>query len=210
MKLSIKNITLYLSGLIIIGFGVIIMERAHLGMGAWDTVNVSLSHLLNINIGEASWIVNAGLLLFVLIYTKKFEHLLVVVTILLGGLLINFWDLIVFKNMVVNNLTLRILLTVAGVFILPFGLSLIISSTLPKGIFDEVTYSLMSLFKTKNFGLVRIFFEVFAIVLALTFGFLAKIGIGEIGYATLLVTFTIGPLINVYLNFYKKANKKSS
>ena len=64
----------------------------------------------------------------------------------------------------------------------------------------------MEITRINNFGLVRIGFEVFALMLALLLSFLAGAGIGQVGIGTVLVTLTIGPLINLFLNLYKKLN----
>lgn len=207
MKFALKNILLYLFGLLLMGFGVILLERTFLGLGSWDSVNYSFSKLFNILIGNASIIINFSVLLFVIIYNKNLKYALAVIPIVLGGLSINFWDQIVFKDLLINDLYLKLLILILSVFILPFGLSLIIFSTLPKGIFDEATYALMKIFKSDSFVLMRIFFELFAVILSLILGFLAKIGLGQIGVGTILITFTIGPLINFYLNLFKKIFK---
>src|SRR5690554_706648 len=138
MKINIKNIIIFFLGLNFISLGVVLTLRTNLGQGSWDAVNYSLSKLINIKLGFASIIVNAILLTFISLYRKSLKYLNVLITIFISGLLINLWNDYIFKDFVITNELLRYLYLIIGCFVLPFGLSLVIYSTLPMMIFDEL------------------------------------------------------------------------
>lgn len=204
MKINLKNILIYFIGLNAVSIGVILTLKTNLGQGSWDAVNFGLSELIHIKLGYASMIINALLLLFITIYRRSFKYINTIIPIILNGLLINFYEYVVFNDFVGSDSLLKYLYLVIGAILLPLGLSLLIISTLPRMIFDEITEALMEITRINNFGLVRISFEVFALMLALLLSFLAGAGIGQVGIGTVLVTLTIGPLINLFLNLYKR------
>ncbi|MFA5693030.1 MAG: hypothetical protein WC907_05375 [Acholeplasmataceae bacterium] len=207
MKINIKNILIFFIGLNFISLGVILTLRTNLGQGSWDAVNYSLSKLINIKIGFASMIVNGLLLAFISLYRKSLKYLNVVFTIFISGVLLNFWNDYIFKDFIISDLFFKYLYLVIGSLILPLGLSLVMHSTLPMMIFDELTNVVIEITKIDNFGLVRIGMEIGALLLALILGYFAGIGFGQVGIGSLLVSLTIGPLINYYLKLHKKILK---
>lgn len=210
MTINFKNILLYLFGILLMGLSVIMLEHSKLGFGSWDLVNSNLRYLTNISLGQASMIVNLCLFVFVSIYYKSMKYLSVLVHILLSGLAIDLWGLVILKNLVVNSLLIRSFLLIVAALLLPFSLSLVIKSSLPKSIFDEATYVFMKIFKFKSFGLTRIYFEVFAITIALVLGFIAKTYFLHLGIGTFVIAFTIGPLVEFYLKLFKKKKSPQS
>ncbi len=200
------KIFLYLSGLFILGLAVSLVLRTKIGSGAWDAVSYNLHKLTNekITVGMAGQIIGVVLLTIVLIYRKKLKYAFTFIPILITGAFIDLWNLIILKNFSLNTLTLQILFFVVAVFLLPFALSLMIQSGLSSMVFDEFTYFLMDFLKVNSFTKVRIGFEIFAVVLAITFGLIAGGQLYEVKYGTIVMALTIGPLIDVYLKLYKK------
>lgn len=116
-----------------------------------------------------------------------------------SALAMDIWDIFLFGSWEPNILFLRLLSFVIGLFVLPLGLSLIIMTKFPAMVFDEFTFIMMEIFNVKSFMKVRWGIEVFAMILATIFGFLASIGFGSVNMGTLLISLTIGPLIQWYL-----------
>lgn len=204
MKINIKNILIYLGGIIVTALGVTIMKRTELGMGAWDAVIANVHTLLKIKLGTSSLIINIVLLIFVIAYRKSFKHLLVLIPILLNTLVLNFLDSYLLADVVFNNVIINIVMFVLSIIMLPLGLSLIIVSTLPKMIYDEITFILMEIIKTKNFGLTRFSFEIGTMMLAMLLGFIGGDIFMQIGIGTVIVTITLGYMIDFFLKRFKK------
>lgn len=225
MKLTPKNIALYLMGFLIIGLGIIIMERSMLGVGAWDATNFNLNILLNkvldldfeLTKGTTSLMISTSLLICVVIYKliKEISSKVIITIFLLLipmftiAFAIDFWDLLVFNNFFPEQIIIRVFLFIAGSLLIPFGLVLIIASNFPATVYDEFTIMLVEILKVKNFGKVRLGFEITGVVLAAIFTLVAKEGLGYVSIGTLIMAITIGPLMNVYLKFFGMTKENS-
>lgn len=208
MKINLKNIVLYLLGLVLMSFAVVIMKKTLLGMGAWDAVIINTQTILNIKLGYASLIINILLLSFVVIYKRSFKNITVIIPIAINTLLLNIWDSYVFNNLEFTSLLSKTISYGLGIILLPFGLSLIIYSGLPKMIYDELTFVLMEIFKIKNFGIIRLGFEVTGLIIAMILGLIGGDILMQIGISTLVVTLLMGPLIDFFLKVFKYEQKQ--
>lgn len=203
MTINIKNILLYFIGITLMALSVVLMKETNIGLGSWDAVIVNLQEIIKIDIGYVSVIVNFFLVTFVIVYKRNFKYLLVFIPVIINMFVLNFWDTIVFKDFVLTTLFSRISVFALSTLLLPFGLSLIIISSLPKMIYDEVTFILMDIFKIKSFGVSRLGLEIFALILAMILGLIGSTIFNQIHVGTIIVTFSIGPLINLYLKLFK-------
>lgn len=208
MKINLKNIVLYLLGLVLMSFAVVIMKKTLLGMGAWDAVIINTQTILNIKLGYASLIINILLLSFVVIYKRSFKNITVIIPIAINTLLLNIWDSYVFNNLEFTSLLSKTISYGLGIILLPFGLSLIIYSGLPKMIYDELTFVLMEIFKIKHFGIIRLGFEVTGLIIAMILGLIGGDILMQIGISTLVVTLLMGPLIDFFLKVFKYEQKQ--
>lgn len=207
LKLILRFV-IYLLGILLTAFGAVLIIRSDLGAGGWDAVNTNLSELFGITIGQASMSINISLLLFLIIYRKNIKFLFVLFPIFTMGLGIDFWDLIVLKNLIPINLLQQILIFGGGFIALPIGLSMIILTGLPAMIFDELTIAFMDITKIDSFFKVRLGIEGTAIILASILGLIAGIGFGAVNIGTLIISAAIGPLISIYINLFKTITGK--
>ena len=109
------------------------------------------------------------------------------------------WDIIIFGSWMPSSTGIEIISFLVGIIVLPLGLSFMVMSTYPAMVYDELTFVLMRLLKQQNFMYVRLGIEGFAIILATLFGLLAGIGFGSVNLGTVVISVTIGPLINIFL-----------
>ncbi|MFH0766651.1 MAG: hypothetical protein ABII85_00020 [Bacillota bacterium] len=201
---NMRYALIYLAGMITTALGINIILRSSLGAGAWDTVTNNLSILAHISLGTASASVNIIILAFIMVYNKKIKFLFVLVPIIGIALAIDFWDIIVFDTFYPSHVLLKLLYFVGGTGILTLGLASMISTKYPAMVFDELTLSLMRLLKIPSFFKTRILIELFAIVLASIFGFLANVGFGAVNFGSLMLAIIIGPLIALHLKWLSK------
>ena len=194
----IKRISIYLLGIFVVGFGVNILIRSNLGAGAWDAVNDNFRAWTGITLGTASFSINVLILTFIMLYRKNIKYFITILPIFGSALAMDIWDIFLFATWEPNIMIIRVIAFISGLFILPFGLSLIIITKFPAMVFDELTFILMELFHVKSFMKVRWGIEVFAMILASVFGFLASIAFGSVNIGTLIISLTIGPLIQWY------------
>jgi uncharacterized membrane protein YczE len=189
----------YIVGLTILSFGACLTIKANIGVGAWDALNVGLSSTYGLTVG--SWVFIVGILLIIInaFLQKKRPDLLAVITIILVGLLFDFWLLVVFSQWVIEA-PYGFIVFAVGLIILAIGLSMYIQSNLALIPIDNLMYSIhkrtgVNLMIAKTIG------EVTALVLALLFG-------GPIGVGTILITFLIGPLMQWFVPKIQRLQKK--
>ncbi len=216
LKITPKHLMrglIYLLGIFVTGLGVNVLLRGALGAGAWDTVIYNLRSFLNgvlqwnVTLGTVSFMIYAIVLAFVIIYNKKLKFLFVLIPIFGISLAIDFWDIVIFGDFYPTILWVRLALFVIGIFTLTLGLSLIIVTKYPAMVFDELTLMMMKIFKSNSFFKTRIFIELFAIILASIFGFLAQIGFGAVNVGSFILALVIGPMIEFQLSWLNKCTK---
>lgn len=199
-----KNIIFYLTGFFITALGVIFMLRGDFGAGAWDTVTANLNAFLDskgilISLGTTSMTITLTLFIFVLIYTRKWQLVFMLIPIGLMGFVIDFWDILVFADYVPTDLFIRILFSVLGAILIPLGLATIVSSHFPAFVFDELTIVVMDIFKTKSITKPRLGIEFLGISLGILFGFLAGIGFGAVNIGSIVMAIILPPMFQFFV-----------
>jgi len=198
---------IYLLGILMTGLGVTVLLRSTLGAGAWDTVVYNLraffEHvlLLGVTLGTVSFIINLVVLSCIMLYHKKLKFMFVLIPIFGVALAIDFWDIIVLGNYIPNELFIRIVFFLGGIFILTLGLSLMLVTKYPAMVFDELTLIVMKTFSIKSFFVSRIIIELSAIVLATILGFSSSIGFGAVNFGSFLLAIILGPIIELQLKY---------
>jgi len=201
---------IYFLGIIITGLGINVLLRSALGAGAWDTVIYNLRSFANtvfqgnITLGTVSFFIYVLVLVFVMAYNKKLKFLIVFIPIFGISLAIDFWDLIVFGSYYPIEIWLRMIFYVLGALTLTLGLALMIVTRYPAMVFDELTLSMMKLLKINSFFKTRIIIELFAIFIAIIFGYLSNIGFGAVNFGSIILALIIGPMIEVQLRLLTK------
>ncbi|PLR66591.1 membrane protein [Bacillus sp. UMB0893] len=189
MESMIYRLAFFVIGLFVLAFGVTLTIQADLGAGAWDALNVGLTDQIGLTVG--SWIFIVGILVILLnaIIMREAPKVLGVFTILLVGFFVDFWMLYVFQDFSIQNMMLKVVILLSGILLIAIGVSIYLQTSFPANPIDQLMITLhkrfgLSLMAAKTIG------EVGALVLALLFA-------GPIGLGTIIITFAIGPLIQV-------------
>mgnify|MGYP006883072388 CR=1 FL=1 len=199
-----KNIVMYLSGFFITALGVIFMLRGNFGAGAWDTVTANLNaffHSVNfpISVGLTSMSIALTIFAFVILYTKKWQLIGMLIPIGIMGTVLDFWDIIIFGDYVAELLSIRILFSLLGAFLIPLGLATIVSSHFPAFVFDELTIVVMDIFKSKSITKARLGIEFLGISMGILFGFMAGIGFGAVNVGSIVMAIILPPMFNYFV-----------
>lgn len=180
----------YLTGLIIMSFGITVTIKADLGVGAWDALNVGLSALTGLTVGN--WVIIIGAVLIALnaIIAKERPELLALITIVIIGFMIDFWLISIMNSWSIDHLLTQIVLLFTGIVIIGFGVSLYLQ---PKFSLNPIDGLMVALQKRFGFSLVtaKTITEAVALVLALSLG-------GPIGIGTIVILLCIGPAIQYF------------
>jgi len=194
----------YLLGSIFIAFGVVMLIRSNIGLSSWDTLHYSLHKLLNITVGTATILVASSVTFFIVITKKELHYFFMAVPIILVGGMIDLFNEVIFVDFAVSTMMSRILLYGVGLFVLPMGGALLIISTYPAGVFDELMLLIMKLSNSNKMTKIRVIMELSAVTLAIILGFMAGIGFGMVSIGTLIFSLSVGVLIKLYLKLFER------
>lgn len=180
----------FLVGIIILSFGISMTIKADLGAGAWDALNVGLSSLIGLTVGN--WVIIIGLLLMLInaLILKERPEYFAVITIMVIGFMIDFWLLIVMESWVFSSLIGQVLILLSGIGILGFGVSLYLQPKFPLNPVDGFMVALKRRFHL-NTRVAKTITEATALIIAFSVG-------GPIGFGTFIILFGVGPAIQIF------------
>ncbi|MGP4081685.1 YczE/YyaS/YitT family protein [Pseudalkalibacillus sp. R45] len=190
MKSFIIRLISFVLGLSLISLGVSLTIKAELGTGAWDALNVGLSKTIGLTVG--SWVFIVGVVLIILnaILLRTRPDVLAVITIFLAGVFIDSWLLVVFDQFTTSGLVQQIIIFAVGMLIIAFGISVYLQAKFPLIPIDKLMLAIQERLGV-SMGVAKTIGELSALVVAFLFS-------GPIGLGTLIVTFTIGPLVQLF------------
>jgi len=186
LKIIIR-ILFYLIGLLFLTLGISLAIKAGLGASAWDALAVGESKTFGLSVGN--WIIiNSSILLFVNAFLqKKRPDWLAAITFILIGRFLDFWLTVESEHLFDSNMVTRYIQLVLAILSLTVGVAIYLQAKFPLSPIDDLMISLNKRFGV-SLGVAKTIGEVFALVLA----FLLK---GPIGIGTVLITFSIGPIL---------------
>ncbi|WP_053217201.1 YczE/YyaS/YitT family protein [Virgibacillus senegalensis] len=180
----------FIAGLIVLSFGISLTITADLGVGAWDAVNVGLSELTDFTVGN--WVMIIGVVLIGVNawLTRERPDYFAIVTILVVGMMIDFWLLVVMEAWELNGALIQAVILVVGILVLALGVALYLQ---PKLSLNPVDGLMVSLQKRWNLPLLaaKTTTEGLALVAALLIG-------GPVGIGTIVILVVIGPAIQFF------------
>ncbi len=123
--------------------------------------------------------------------------------------MMDLWDLLILSNINPSGLINQILWFIFGSTLLPFGLSLMITTKFPSMVYDEMTFAFMDIFKVNNFLKVRVGVEILAVLIAIIQVVIIGIGFGSVSIGTVILAITIGPMIDFFIKQINKIKKEA-
>lgn len=196
MNPVIIRILSYLGGLAIVSFGVSLTIIAGLGVGAWDALNVGLANLTQFTVGN--WVIIIGVILIFIngLLSKSRPQFLSIITVVLIGYFIDFWLLIVFRDVLFGEFFLQLSILFLGTVIIAFGAAIYLQAKFAVIPIDGLMLVVRDRFQV-NFLVAKTATELLALIFAFIVG-------GPIGIGTVIVTFLIGPLIQWFYPIIEK------
>jgi uncharacterized protein len=194
----------YLVGLAIISLGVPLTIIAGLGTGAWDALNVGLSKTIGLSVGN--WVIIIGLILIAVnaLLLQVRPDFYAIITIVLVGEMIDFWLDFVFTTWQSDVFFIQLIVLMAGILLLSLGIAIYLQAQFA---FIPIDGFMLAIHKITglNVSISKTIGELTALVFALIFQ-------GPIFIGTILVTFLIGPMIQLFMKpiekLYKQFNRQ--
>jgi uncharacterized membrane protein YczE len=189
----------FLIGLLIMAFGIVLMIKADIGSAPWDVFHIGLYKQIGLSIGTWSIIVGFFILFITSLLSKEWPQLGAFLNMLLVGIFIYLYMMLPFLQ-TPDSLIKKIMMLVIGIIIIGYGIGLYISAKCGAGPRDSLMLVLTEKtgWKVQH---IRLAME----VMVLTFGFLLD---GPIFIGTILFCFSIGPIVGITLPQCEKLVEK--
>jgi len=200
-KINVHNSILYVFGLLFISMGVALSFRHGYGASSADNLTYILSVVFNITLGTSTFLFSALIIFLLLISFKNWKFLFLFAQVLILSPLIDFWDLIVFSNLFPIGFE-RIFILISSLLALPLGCAILIKSTYPAGVYDELMFFTAHFTKFK-LTVSRMLNELLLVLFALIISLSTGNGYGSVSIGTLAYVFSIGYLIKFYLSTWE-------
>lgn len=196
MKFFIR-LLFFIFGLVIMTFGVCMtIKVADIGVGAWDALNVALTEKIGLSVGK--WVMIDGAILVIVnsLLLKRRPAILSLFTIIVIGSLVDFWLMTFFELFEVHHFVAKMAMLLVGILIIGFGAAIYIQAKFPQSPIDNFMLAIKERFRV-NLMMAKTIGEITALIPA----FLLH---GPISFGTIIITFTVGPAIQLFFPFFEK------
>lgn len=193
IDIGILLIPKLLWGLFLASVGTVMMIHAGIGLFPWGILNAGLSQVSGLSFGVWSQIIGLAILVIMAIF-KHYPGLGTLFDIFFVGLFI---DLIERSRLMPypDDLVLKILLSIAGLFVLSYGMSLYMSCGLGAGPRDGLMLMLMKL-TGGSVTMVKSAIEVTVTLIGLALG-------GPFGFGTIMLAVLGGKVLHLVFKWTK-------
>ncbi|MBS4191411.1 YitT family protein [Bacillus sp. FJAT-49705] len=180
----------YLTGLLVMSLGIVLLIIADLGATPWDVLHVGLYYQLGLTIGSWSIIVGIVILTIASLISKEFPKMGAFLNMVLIGVFIDLYLLLPFMQ-TPSSLAGKIIMFICGIMIYCYGMGMYISAQLGAGPRDSLMIALTS--KTGwKVGPVRACMEVVVLLIGWQLG-------GPVFLGTIIIGLAIGPIAGIAL-----------
>jgi len=193
MKLN-KNIKhsiiLYAIGIVFMPVGVILTVNSKLGAGGYDAFNFVLAKNTELPISLIIWLTAGTVMIITAFVRKKNPRITTFFSAFILGIFTNLWNLIL-KFIHTNLLFLNALLLLSGILIISFAVACYMISGFSPNPLDDFVLALHE--KGIRLRWAKVSLDCVFVILAIILH-------GSIGVGTIICTFSIGYLVDVFYN----------
>lgn len=199
----LKKVFIYIMGILILGFGVILNTKTGLGVAAINSVPYSLSFMTDLTLGNWTTILYIVFVVFQIIIYRKFDMkvILQIPFSYVMGALLDFYDNLI--TFIPIQMYQSLIMLVIAILMTGFGVYLVVSMNFipnpPDGMVNALSYYLK-----KEFGQVKWIFDccMMTITIVMTFVVMGKV-IG-VGIGTVISAIFVGRSIQMFSKICKK------
>jgi len=192
-KELIVNIILYAIGIIFMPLGVVLTINAHLGAGGYDALNFALGNVLGINTSFAIYMTAFVAIIIAAIIRKSFPKLTTFISSFFLGIFTEIWKAIL-SQVEGKTFVFSFFLFAIGMIIIAFAVASYVISIFPSNPTDDLIVALTECHW--RLGTAKVLIDCVCVVGALLLG-------GEIGIGTVVCTFGLGPIIDIFYRIIK-------
>lgn len=191
------HVILYAIGIVFMPMGVVFTINAHLGANGYDALNFALAELLHINTSLAIYMTAGIAIVIAAVIRKGFPRVTTFISSFLLGIFTDIWKK-VFAGLQGESIGFSIFLFALGVLLIAIAVASYVISIFPSNPTDDLIVAMNE--KGLNLGVAKIILDAVCVAIAFFLG-------GEIGVCTIIVTFGLGPIINLFRDLILKMTK---
>jgi uncharacterized membrane protein YczE len=197
-----KKILYYLIGSVTLSLGIELSVLSAFGAGAYDAMNANLSASIHIQLGLGMLISVFAIYVITMLIRPRAHYIIGALLSFLTSFEVMFWDSVI-PNTV--YFPMRVLYFGLALILLPFGITCYMRSRFPLSPVDNLVVIVTEITK-RPIALIKTILETTYAVTAAVLGLLAGIGLGSLSLGTIIITFTIGPGIGVFMKLLPKVS----
>jgi uncharacterized membrane protein YczE len=204
-----KKIILHTLGFIIIALGISNILTSKLGASPVDAFNYFLHKIISSFIPSLTLgtiIIFTGLLVTLLafIFNKNNNMIISAMFLFVVGIFVDMWMFLFgyVPDQVLSLIVIRIFLAVSGMLLCSFGVAITILTGLPASPYERLMLVIHE--KINNLAVSKVIVEGSFFLLAVSLGLLTQSLLEQVNVFTIVMTFSIGPLVLLFSNMIKK------
>lgn len=192
-----KRFFIYVLGVFLLGFGVVLNTKAGLGVGSINTLPYALSEMTALSLGTVTTFMYFGFIILELILYRKMDVkvLLQIPFSYVMGYIIDFFDS--FMNFQVTLLPIQLLVLAAAILCTALAAYVVVTMDLVPNPADGVVRAIGFAFH-KELGKAKLMFDCFMVVVTAVISLVLAHRIIGIGVGTVLSAMFIGKMIQVF------------
>ena len=191
---------LYLIGVGIMPLGVVLTINSHFGAGGVDAFNFALAEVLGIETSFAIYGMAFLVVLLTACIRRSFPRFTTFIASFLMGIFTDFWKGIL-SGIQGTDLISQALIMLLGLIVIGFAVAAYMCSDFPTNPNDDFVVALHE--KGISIRVAKMSFDIVHVVAAFILG-------GEIGAGTILCTFVLGPVIDIFHKLLQKIMRTKS
>ncbi|RRD93158.1 membrane protein [Clostridiales bacterium COT073_COT-073] len=190
-KELVISLFLYFGGMFAIGFGAVMTINSQAGAGGYDALTFALSDHWNIPVSYAIYSISFLALITAAILRRGYPNIAAFVTSFILGQIFDFWKYLltdVKGTSFLSSLTFLLI----GICFISLGVGAYILSKLPTNPIDDFVLALTE--RGLSLRVAKLSFDIPCFVLAIFLG-------GQIGWGSVVITLSLGPIIQFWNTF---------
>lgn len=191
------NLLLYVIALVFMPLGVVLTVNSHLGAGGYDALNFALAAKLGIQTSYAIYMTAFLAVVLAAVIRRKMLRLTTFVSSFFLGIFTDVWNKVLAGVEGKSWLDSGVLFLL-GLIVIAFAVAAYILCIFPSNPTDDLVAAMKE--KGVRIGIAKVGLDVFCVVIAFLLG-------GEIGVGTVVCTFGLGPIIDLFFGWLKKGTE---
>jgi uncharacterized membrane protein YczE len=204
-----NKIILHTLGFIVIALGISNILTSKLGASPVDAFNYFFHKIVSnflpaITLGTIIIITGLLVTLLAFVFNKNKNMMISAIFLFVVGIFVDMWMLLLgyIPDQILSLMIIRILLAISGMLLCSFGVAVTILTGLPPSPYERLMLVIHE--KINNLAIAKIMVEGSFFLIAVILGLLTQSLFEQVNIFTIVMTFSIGPLVLLFSNMIKK------